>query len=141
MGERNALALDGDETAMKTLALAAALAAPLALAAPTGAPAHDTEEGVAVVFALNVPEGGADGGEAVASLNPIREFVRAQPGLLDEQLLQGQVGVAQDYLHVTRWERLEDWEAMFEDQAFLDILTGIDPRFEPAQAEIYLPVR
>ena len=39
-------------------------------------------------------------------------------------------------IHVTRWERLEDWEAMSTDQAFLDLLTETDPEFEPTTAEV-----
>ena len=119
---------------MRTLTIAAALAALAAGAAP----AQD-EDGVTVVFALDLAEGSSRGA-AVNSIDPILEHVRAQPGLIDEQLLKGNTDNAQDYVHVMRWEEMADFEAMFEDQAFLDILTGIDPKFEPSMAEVYLPV-
>ena len=118
---------------MRPLAFAAALT----LATP-GAFAQD-EDGITVAFALNLAEGSVTRG-ALASLEPIRAFVREQPGLIDEQLLRGEVGSSEDYIHVTRWERLEDWEAMFTDQAFLDLLTATDPEFEPTTAEVYTPV-
>ena len=122
------------EIPMRTFALLAALAAPLSPAlAQSG-------EGVTVVFSLDLMEGSSERA-GLQSIQPILDFVRQQPGLIDEQLLQGQVGVAMDYVHVMRWERLEDFEAMFEDQAFLDTLTAIDPKFEPTAAEVYTPVR
>ena len=119
--------------AMHLLALAAALATPLVLSA-VAAPAQ--EGGVMVAFALNLPEDGTGRG-ALASLEPIREFVRGRPGLIDEVLPEGEVGSSGDFLHVTRWERLEDWEAMFLDQAFLELLTATDPQFEATTAEVY----
>ena len=122
---------------MRTLATVAALAA--LTAGP--APAQDLgEEGVTVVFALNLAKDSSRG-SAVDSIQPILDYVRERPGLIDEQLLRGTVGTSQDYVHVMRWEALEDFEAMFADQAFLDILTAVDPGFEPSAAEVYLPVR
>ena len=122
---------------MRTLAIAAALAASpagLALAQDLG------PEGVTVVFALDLSEDSSRGA-AVSSIQPILDYVRDQPGLIDEQLLRGTVDTSQDYVHVMRWELLEDFEAMFNDQAFLDILMAIDPGFEQTAAEVYLPVR
>lgn len=124
---------------MRAIAIAAALAA---AGAGAPAPAHDAEgaEGaVTVVLVLDVAEGSAPRA-AAAAVEPIRAYVRTRPGLLDEAMLRGTVETSEDFLHVTRWEALEDWEAMFADQAFLDILSGIDPQFDASAAEVYLPL-
>lgn len=121
---------------MRAIAIAAALAA---AGAGAPAPAQDAEGAVTVVLVLDVAEGSAPRA-AAAAVEPIRAYVRTRPGLLDEAMLRGTVETSEDFLHVTRWEALEDWEAMFADQAFLDILSGIDPQFDASAAEVYLPL-
>ena len=121
---------------MRIPAIAAALVAGLA----AGAAAAQDDEGVTVVFALDVAEDSSQAA-AVNSIQPILDYVRQQPGLIDEQLLRGATDTSQDYVSVMRWERLEDFEAMFADQAFLDTLSSVDPKFEQSAAEVYLPVQ
>lgn len=124
---------------MRTLALTATLAATLATAAPEPAPAQG-EEGVTIVMMLHLAEG-ISHAAALNSTGPVIERIREQPGLIDETLLAGSTANAPDYVHVMRWERQEDWEALFEDQAFLDLLRTMEPGFEPSAAEVYMPVR
>ena len=92
-------------------------------------------------MAVDLAEGEAQRA-ALNAMQPVIDYIRGRPGLIDEQLLRGTTGTSRDFVHVMRWERLEDWETMFADQAFLDILSDSVPMFEePGTAEVYLPVR
>lgn len=123
---------------MRLFAPLAALLAPICFALAPTAWAQEGS-GVAVAIALDLPQGGSSRA-GLASIEPIRTFVRGRPGLVEERLLQGQVDSANDFIHLTVWERLEDWEALFEDQAFLDLLSATDPQFEPSLAEVYTSI-
>lgn len=122
---------------LRACALAASLAVGAALIAPS--PALSQEGEVTIVMNLQLVEGTAMR-RALTSVRPILEHIRAQPGLISETLLMGSVDVSQDYVHVTRWESVEDWEALHEDQAFLDLLSAMNPGFEPAIAQVYMGV-
>ena len=117
---------------MRPLALAAALAA-------LATPALSQGGEVTIVMSLSLPEGGS-ARAALQEMKPIRDRLLAQPGLIEEQVLKGSGANSEDYVQVMRWESMEDWEALFEDRAFLDLLTQADPRFETGAAEVYTPV-
>ena len=117
---------------MRSLALAAALAA-------LATPALPQEGEVTIVMSLELPEGGSQRA-ALQEMKPIRDRILEQPGLIEEQVLKGSVETSQDYVQVMRWESMADWEALFEDQVFLDLLSQADPRFRTGAAEVYTPV-
>ena len=117
---------------MRSLALAAALAALATPALPQGGE-------VTIVMSLDLPEGGSERA-ALQEMKPIRDRVLEQPGLIEEQVLRGGAAGSQDFVQVMRWESMHDWEALFEDQAFLDLLSAADPRFRTGAAEVYTPV-
>ena len=117
---------------MRPLALAAALAA-------LATPALSQGGEVTIVMNLELSEG-ASIREALTSIRPVLERIREQPGLIEETLLMGSVDVSQDYVHVMRWQSVEDWEALYEDSAFLEELSTMNPAFEASIAEVYMSV-
>ena len=119
---------------------AAAIALAAALAAPVSGHAMGHDEGVTIVFALNLQDMSSERA-ALSELQPVIDFVRASDGYIEDVVLRGEEGSTSDFLHVTRWEAVADWEAMFESAEFLAILTGMMPGFAPSAAQVWRPVR
>lgn len=110
--------------------------AALAAALPLAAPAQQMS-GATIVIELQVEEGRVRN-EALASMQPILNHIREQDGLLGDRLLQSSEDPSR-YVHVMEWVSFDQWEALFEDQAFLDLLTEMRPGFESDPAMIYTP--
>lgn len=123
---------------IRPLALAATLALG-GLAAPGASHAMGHDEGVTIVFELHLEDMTSERA-AISHLQPVIDFVRRQDGHIESVLLRGEAGSPSDFVHVTRWHSVADWEAMFESAEFLAILSDMMPGFAPAAAQVWRPL-
>ena len=92
------------------------------------------------MFALDLQDMSSERA-ALSQLQPVVDFVRLSDGYIEDVILRGEEGSTSDFLHVTRWETVSDWEAMFESAEFLGILDDMMPGFAPSAAQVWRPVR
>lgn len=96
---------------------------------------------VTVVIPLTVAEG-TNRAAAIVAMQRVAAFVRRQPGLIDEQLLESSLPSGQPALmHLMRWREQANWEAMSGSDAFQKVLSESGPLFSVDLAGIYKPVR
>lgn len=68
-------------------------------------------------------EKGASEKDVNSSIEQLMKTIRSQPGLLEDKLLVNTNHAdRKSFVHVMKWNRLADWEAMFASPGFLEAL-------------------
>ncbi len=80
--------------------------------------------------------------ETTAALKATQAFIKQQPGLIDEQLMESKNPDAKpSHVHVTRWKNLASWENLFSNPEFNALNAKYHNAYTIDAAQLYLPVK
>ncbi len=69
---------------------------------------------------------GASRDELQKRMMTIRDFIRQQPGLIDNALMENRNhDAAPTFVGVSRWKSFKSWEAMWSSREFKDLVTKV----------------
>ncbi|MEB0139782.1 MULTISPECIES: hypothetical protein [unclassified Undibacterium] len=104
-------------------------------------PAAHAVAGITIVIPLSAK--GSSRAESVAAMRDIAAFVARQPGLIDAVLMENNNPAnTPSHVHVTRWFKLGDWEALFSNPEFKELARRHQARVSVADGTaIFTPLK
>ncbi len=103
----------------------AALAIALPLSAAAATPALDDPSTVVTVMQFSAKNAAAKP-ELMTRMAAVRDYIRKQPGHIDNALMENRNGDAQpSFVGVSRWKSFKDWEVMWTKPEFQKMVASI----------------
>ena len=98
-------------------------------------------ESLTIVLPITI-DSTATRADAIKALQTIAAYIKTQPGLIDEQLMESKNHEAKpSHMHVMHWKNLAAWEQVFSKPEFNSLLAKNSKYFTIDGAKLYLPVQ